>query len=716
MPCRPRPSGRSRSCRGRRSGTPTPLTSADLDGDGHLDLIVGNYFPDGMRVLDAQATDSAHMQRSMSRADNGGENRLLLGAGGTAGLEPTVRFADAPERLRSADDLRLDAGGRAPPTSTATCCRRSTSPTTSAPTACCTTARRRATCASPCWRAADLHDADLEGARPRLVQGDGGRLRRPQRRRQARHLRQQHRPELRARGEPLRLGEHRRPPGDAARGSPPTATAARSSACRGAAGAGTPASPTSTTTACSRRCRRSASCAARRTAGRSCRSSPWATTTTALSPAPGRTSSRGTTSAGSCTTPSSCGRRTAATTTSRPIWASATSHVSRGIAIADVDGDGRLDFAVANQWEPSFFFRNVSPRRGSFAGARPAAARATGRRAPARAGRPAWRRGDGLAPPDGRRLVGQVDGGNGHSGKRAPDLHFGLGTLGRRHAAAGRAALARRRRPGARGDAPPRARAAHGSARWTGGGRAPSGRRRRTPDATCAARERRADSDGGENRSEEGHAPGGAAALRRRHHDPQRPRPHGARLRAVAGAAAGRPARRLRDRDPARDPGVAPARPPAARFLGGGRHRVRRLPAPGPHHRPGGRHAALRQRPAAGRSPSPRRSRSARSTCSASARRRQPALSSTRRTWGSRRRCSPSPGSGSPSPTCSPRTCSGGWDWLLPALIVLLGHLPQHACSPADAADPRLARRLRAAGGVRATSLFGNRVLRLAAR
>ena len=28
------------------------------------------------------------------------------------------------------------------------------------------------------------------------------------------------------------------------------------------------------------------------------------------------------------------------------------------------------------------------------------------------------------------RLVGQVDGGNGHSGKRSPDLHFGLGRAG----------------------------------------------------------------------------------------------------------------------------------------------------------------------------------------------------------------------------------------------------------------------------------------------
>jgi hypothetical protein len=31
--------------------------------------------------------------------------------------------------------------------------------------------------------------------------------------------------------------------------------------------------------------------------------------------------------------------------------------------------------------------------------------------------------------PDGRRLTAQVDGGNGMSGKRAPQLHFGLGNV-----------------------------------------------------------------------------------------------------------------------------------------------------------------------------------------------------------------------------------------------------------------------------------------------
>ena len=51
---------------------------ADVDGDGHADLIFGNYFRDGDRILDPTATDAVEMQHSMSRADNGGRNRLLL--------------------------------------------------------------------------------------------------------------------------------------------------------------------------------------------------------------------------------------------------------------------------------------------------------------------------------------------------------------------------------------------------------------------------------------------------------------------------------------------------------------------------------------------------------------------------------------------------------------------------------------------------------------
>ncbi len=51
---------------------------ADIDGDGHLDIVIGNYFPDGSRVLDVDATEPAVMQDSMSRAYNGGAKHFLL--------------------------------------------------------------------------------------------------------------------------------------------------------------------------------------------------------------------------------------------------------------------------------------------------------------------------------------------------------------------------------------------------------------------------------------------------------------------------------------------------------------------------------------------------------------------------------------------------------------------------------------------------------------
>lgn len=110
--------------------------------------------------------------------------------------------------------------------------------------------------------------------------------------------------------------------------------------------------------------------------------------------------------------------------------------VSRGIATADVDGDGDLDFVVANQWQPSFFYRNDCPKCGAFLGlhlrlggasskiyARP------GHPGPDVVDCPAIGAQATVFLPDGRKLVAQVDGGNGHSGKRSPDLHFGLGKI-----------------------------------------------------------------------------------------------------------------------------------------------------------------------------------------------------------------------------------------------------------------------------------------------
>lgn len=102
--------------------------------------------------------------------------------------------------------------------------------------------------------------------------------------------------------------------------------------------------------------------------------------------------------------------------------------VSRGIATADVDGDGDLDFAVANQWEASYFWRNECPHPGAYlildlrrpGGPVPGGAAASS---------PAIGATATVFLPDGRRLVAQVDGGNGHSGARSPEVHFGLGEL-----------------------------------------------------------------------------------------------------------------------------------------------------------------------------------------------------------------------------------------------------------------------------------------------
>lgn len=112
--------------------------------------------------------------------------------------------------------------------------------------------------------------------------------------------------------------------------------------------------------------------------------------------------------------------------------------VSRGIATSDVDGDGLLDFAVANQWDTSFFYHNQAPNPGSYIGLHlmlpvggghgAAAAITPGHPGGILRGRPAIGAQVVLHLAEGKTMIAQVDGGNGHSGKRSPDLHFGLGS------------------------------------------------------------------------------------------------------------------------------------------------------------------------------------------------------------------------------------------------------------------------------------------------
>jgi hypothetical protein len=111
---------------------------------------------------------------------------------------------------------------------------------------------------------------------------------------------------------------------------------------------------------------------------------------------------------------------------------------SRGFAISDVDGDGRLDFAVSNQWLPAAYYHNTSPDPGQFLGlhllipvdrAVPGVRARPGHPDATTPGWPAVGTAVTVTLPSGRRLVGQVDGGSGHNGRRSADLHFGLGRV-----------------------------------------------------------------------------------------------------------------------------------------------------------------------------------------------------------------------------------------------------------------------------------------------
>jgi hypothetical protein len=70
-------------------------TQSDFDGDGHLDLAIGNFFQDGADILNEHGTGVATvMHEGKSRAKNGGGAKLLRWTSATAGTDPTVQYAD----------------------------------------------------------------------------------------------------------------------------------------------------------------------------------------------------------------------------------------------------------------------------------------------------------------------------------------------------------------------------------------------------------------------------------------------------------------------------------------------------------------------------------------------------------------------------------------------------------------------------------------------
>ncbi|WP_328608889.1 VCBS repeat-containing protein [Amycolatopsis sp. NBC_00345] len=86
---------------------------ADIDGDGHVDIMVGNYFPDGAQVLDPAATADGRMQMqdSMGKARNGGTNRLYLTAPtGVRGAPPNLTDVSSAIPEDSAQSWTLALG------------------------------------------------------------------------------------------------------------------------------------------------------------------------------------------------------------------------------------------------------------------------------------------------------------------------------------------------------------------------------------------------------------------------------------------------------------------------------------------------------------------------------------------------------------------------------------------------------------------------------
>lgn len=401
------------------------LTSADVDGDGHLDLIVGNYFPDGMRVLDARALDRAHMHRSMSRSENGGRNRLLLWQGAAAGPEPDIRFADVENAFDPQTTFSwtlavgaADLDGDLKPEvyfgndfGNDRLLHNLSTP--GHPRFAVLTGRKTFT--SPASKVLGRDSFKGMGIDFADVNGDGILDMYVSNIAQNYALEESHfvwvsTGDLRPmrdgvapwtdRGETLGLS--RSGWGWDARfadfdddGVPEAMQAI--GFLRG-----------------------------EKNRWPELHELAMGNDNNMYNTAFWHRFTPGDDLSGHLHNPFFARARDGRYYDLAAELGLDANHVTRGISLADVDGDGDLDFAIADQWEPSWFFRNDSPRRN--------ASLELDLRLPAGpegAGlpRPAVGAAAVVHLPDGRRLVGQADGGSGHSGKRAPEIHFGLGRL-----------------------------------------------------------------------------------------------------------------------------------------------------------------------------------------------------------------------------------------------------------------------------------------------
>jgi hypothetical protein len=100
---------------------------------------------------------------------------------------------------------------------------------------------------------------------------------------------------------------------------------------------------------------------------------------------------------------------------------------TRGIAVGDADGDGRLDFAVARQYGDPIFYHNEAPNPGGYLDLNLTQEHAASQGSAPAPGTPAVGAEVTVTTADGKKYVDRVDGGSGHGGKRSSEVHIGLG-------------------------------------------------------------------------------------------------------------------------------------------------------------------------------------------------------------------------------------------------------------------------------------------------
>lgn len=85
------------------------ISVANFEGNGHPDLFLGNYFPDSA-VLDPNGIDNVQMPSSLSDAQNGGGDYMFRWLGGTAGPDPTVSYQIVKDAIPYADSTGWTLG------------------------------------------------------------------------------------------------------------------------------------------------------------------------------------------------------------------------------------------------------------------------------------------------------------------------------------------------------------------------------------------------------------------------------------------------------------------------------------------------------------------------------------------------------------------------------------------------------------------------------